>query len=275
MAQGRIPELNREALALVALLLGLALLAWLDSAGRMAGMDAGPGTDPGTVGFYVVTWIVMMAAMMFPSIAPMVLAHAAAERERAAHGLGRAGATGAFVAGYLLCWTAFGLGAYALLELGRTLHLGILSWDRGGPYLAAAVILAAAAYQLTSPKAACLSKCSAPRDFVRRHWHDGLGGSLRMGVEHGAWCIGCCWALMAALFALGMMNIGWMALVAALIAIERLVPWKAAANGAIAIALVALGLAVAAMPERVPGLTLPSSESGGMTSGEMTMQGGS
>ncbi len=270
MAQGRIPQLNKEALALVALLLGLALLAWLDSAGRMAGMDAGPATDPGTVGFYLVTWVVMMAAMMFPSIAPMVLAHAAAERERKAPRRGRAGATGAFVAGYLLCWTAFGLAAYGLLELGRTLHLGILSWDRGGAYLAGAVVLAAAAYQLTAPKSACLSKCSAPRDFVRRHWHDGLGGSLRMGIEHGAWCIGCCWALMAALFALGAMNVAWMAFVAALIAIEKLAPWKVAANGTIAIVLVVLGLAVAVMPERVPGLTLPSS-----AKGEMTMQGGS
>lgn len=160
MAQGRIPELSREALALIALLLGLALLAWLDSAGRMAGMDAGPATDPGTVGFYLVTWLVMMAAMMFPSIAPMVLAHAEAAKGRAARGPGQAGATGAFVAGYLVCWTAFGLAAYALLELGRGLHLGILSWDRGGPYLAGAVILAAAAYQLTAPKAACLNKCS-------------------------------------------------------------------------------------------------------------------
>jgi hypothetical protein len=207
LAQGRIPELNREASALVALLLGLALLAWLDSAGRMAGMDAGPATDPG---------------------------------------------------------------AFGLLELGRTLQLGILSWDRGGPYLAGAVVLVAAVYQLTSPKAACLSRCSAPRDFVRRHWHGGLGGSLRMGIEHGAWCIGCCWALMAALFALGAMNVGWMAFVAALIAIEKLAPWKAAANGTIAIVLVVLGLAVAVMPERVPGLTLPSS-----ATGEMTMRGGS
>ena len=269
MAQGRIPQLSKEALALVALL-GLALLAWLESAGRMAGMDAGPASDPGTVGFYLVTWVVMMAAMMLPSIAPMVLAHVAAEQERAARGRGQTGATGAFAAGYLLCWTAFGLGAYALLELGRSLHLGLLSWDRGGPYFAGAVVLAAAAYQLTSPKAACLSKCSAPRDFVRRHWHDGLGGALRMGVEHGAWCIGCCWALMAALFALGAMNVGWMACVAALIAIEKLAPWKPPANGAIAIVLVVLGLAVAVMPERVPGFTLPSSANGGMT-----MQGGS
>jgi predicted metal-binding membrane protein len=252
-------------LALIALLLALALLAWLLSAGRMAGMDAGPATDPGALGFYVTTWVVMMAAMMFPSIAPMVLAHAAAERARAASGQGSPGATAAFVGGYLVCWTAFGLGAYLLLELGRALDPGILSWDSGGPYFAGAAIVAAAAYQLTPLKDACLTKCRRPRDFVLGHWRDGLGGSLWMGVEHGAWCIGCCWALMAALFALGAMSIGWMALVAALIAIEKLAPLKAAANRTIAVVLVVLGLAVAIVPERVPGLTKPAGDRMTMT----------
>ncbi len=265
MAQGRIPGLSREPLAPVGLLLGLALLAWLLSVGRMVGMDAGPGTDPGTVGFYVTTWVLMMAAMMFPSIAPMVLAHAGAEERWAARGKGLAGATAAFVAGYLACWTAFGLAAYALLELGRGLHLDTFSWDGGGPYVAGAVIVAAAAYQFTPLKDACLTQCRAPRDFVLGHWRDGLGGSLQMGVEHGARCIGCCWALMAALFALGAMSIGWMAFVAALIAIEKLAPRKTAANRTIAVVLVVLGLAVAVMPERVPGLTVPGSMGDGMT----------
>ncbi|HMJ72510.1 MAG TPA: DUF2182 domain-containing protein [Solirubrobacterales bacterium] len=249
----------------IALLLGSTLFAWLLSVGRMAGMDAGPGTDPGALGFYLTTWVVMMAAMMFPSIAPMVLAHATVERGRAASGKGQTGATAAFVAGYLVCWTAFGLGAYALLELGRALHLGVLSWDRGGPYFAGVVILAAAAYQLTPLKDACLSKCRGPLDFVLGHWRDGPGGSLRMGVEHGAWCIGCCWALMAVLLALGAMSVGWMAFVAALIAIEKLAPWKSAANRAIAVTLVALGLAVAIVPAQVPGLTVPTSAGNGMT----------
>lgn len=258
MAQGRIPGLSSGP-APIALLLGLALLAWLLSVGRMAGMDAGPGTDPGAIGFYVTTWVVMMAAMMFPSIAPMVLAHAAVAQGRPARGEGEAGATTAFVAGYLVCWTAFGLGAYALLELGRALDPGILGWDRGGPYVAGAVILAAAVYQLTPLKDACLTQCRHPLEFVRGHWRDGFGGSLWMGVEHGAQCIGCCWALMVALFALGAMSIGWMAFIAALIAIERLSPWDASTTRAIAVVLVVLGLAVAVVPERVPGLTVPSS----------------
>jgi len=231
----------------------------------MAGMDAGPATDPGALGFYLTTWIVMMAAMMFPSIAPMVLAHAGVGRRRAVRGKGQTAATAALVIGYLVCWAAFGLGAYVLLEMGRARHFGVLSWDRGGPYFASMVILAAAAYQLTPLKGACLSRCRGPLDFVLGHWRDGAGGSLRMGVEHGAWCIGCCWALMAVLFALGAMSVGWMAFVAALIAIEKLAPWKTAANRAIAVMLVALGLAVAIVPEQVPGLTMPTSAGNGMT----------
>ncbi len=259
------PRPQRGALLLSGFLLGLALIAWLLSADRMTGMDAGPGTDPGVLGFYLTTWVLMMAAMMLPSIAPMALAHAAVERGRATGGKRQSGATTTFVAGYLACWTAFGLGAYVLLELAQALHLGLFSWDRGGPYIAGAVIVAAAAYQLTPFKDACLAKCRGPLDFVLGHWRDGHGGSLWMGVEHGAWCIGCCWALMAALFALGVMSVGWMAFVAALIATEKLAPWRTAARRAIAVVLVVLGLAVAIVPERVPGLTVPTSASNGMT----------
>jgi hypothetical protein len=91
------------------------------------------------------------------------------------------------------------------------------------------------------------------------YWKPGYGGALRMGVEHGAWCVGCCWALMAALFALGVMSVGWMAFVAALIAVEKLLPWKAVANRGVAVLLAVLGIAVAFAPENVPGLTLPDS----------------
>jgi predicted metal-binding membrane protein len=91
------------------------------------------------------------------------------------------------------------------------------------------------------------------------NWKPGYGGALRMGVEHGAWCIGCCWALMAALFALGVMSVGWMAFIAALIAVEKLLPWKALANRGVAVLLAVLGIAVAFVPGSVPGLTVPDS----------------
>ena len=146
-----------------------------------------------------------------------------------------------------------------MLELGRTLSIDALAWDAAGPYVAGAVLLAAAVYQLTPAKDVCLRKCRGPLDFVLGYWRPGYGGALRMGLEHGGWCVGCCWALMAALFALGAMSVGWMAFVAALIAIEKLLPWKAVANRGVAVLLAVLAIGVALAPERVPGLTLPDS----------------
>ena len=121
------------------------------------------------------------------------------------------------------------------------------------------MIVAAAVYQLTPLKDVCLRQCRNPLAFVLQHWRAGRLGALRMGIEHGGYCVGCCWALMAALFALGVMSIGWMAFIAGLIAIEKLLPWKAVANRGIAVILLVLGLAVAFAPEDVPGLTLPDS----------------
>jgi predicted metal-binding membrane protein len=121
------------------------------------------------------------------------------------------------------------------------------------------VIVGAAIYQLTPAKDACLTRCRTPVDFVLGYWHDGYRGALRMGVAHGAWCVGCCWGLMAALFALGVMSVGWMVFVAGLIAAEKLAPWKAVANRTIAVALAVVGVAVATVPEDVPGLTIPGS----------------
>jgi hypothetical protein len=178
-----------------------------------------------------------------------------------------------FVAGYLVSWTVFGLAAYALLEAIRSLEIGVLSWNDGGKYVAAAVIVAAAVYQLTPAKDVCLTRCRSPLDFVLGYWRDGYFGALRMGVEHGAWCVGCCWALMAALFALGVMSIGWMVFVAALIATEKMLPWREVANRGIAVLLVTLGLAVALLPGQVPGLTLPDSPEA--REAMMQMDGGS
>jgi predicted metal-binding membrane protein len=262
MEAARLPRLRAEPaqLGLIGLLFVLAAVAWAVTDDRMAGMDAGPGTDPGGLGFYVGVWVVMMAAMMFPSIWPMVLTHRAIERGRRAKGREVPGAsTGLFVGGYLVIWTLFGLLAYGLFELVRSLSVDAFSWDRGGPYLAGGVLLAAAAYELTPAKNACLVRCRSPFWFLTESWRNGSLGALRMGAEHGAWCVGCCWGLMAALFALGVMSVGWMVFVAALIAVEKLLPWKALATGAVAGLLLVLGLAVAIVPERVPGLVIPDS----------------
>jgi predicted metal-binding membrane protein len=242
------------ALALIA----VAGFAWLLTGERMAGMDMGPGTDPGSLAFYVPVWVGMMAAMMLPSAVPMVAAHSTVQQRRRA--LGRnptRGASLAFASGYLLIWTAFGVVAYALFELVRSLDVEALSWSRDGPYVAGAVIAAAAIYQLSPLKDACLAKCRSPLAFVVGSWRDGRLGATRMGVEHGAWCVGCCWGLMLTLFALGVMSLTWTVAIAVLIAAEKLLPWPTLANRGVALLLILLAVGVALAPEHVPGLTIP------------------
>jgi predicted metal-binding membrane protein len=268
-----LPEVLR--FGLLGLLMLLALVGWAVTDERMQGMDAGPGTDPGTLGFFLTTWVVMMSAMMFPSISPMVLMYARIEASRRERGRSApAGATAAFIGGYLITWATAGLAGFAIFEASQSLSIDAFSWDRGGPYLAGGVLVAAAAYQLTPLKDACLRKCRNPLMFLMTSWRPGRTGALRMGVEHGAWCVGCCWVLMAALFALGVMSIGWMAFIAALIAIEKLLPWQALANRGIALLLVALGIAVAFAPGHVPGLTLPDSPQAAGAMQSMGMQEG-
>ena len=247
-------------LGLIGLLVILAAVAWALTDDRMSGMDAGPGTDPGTLGFFIGVWVVMMAAMMFPSIAPMVLMHVRMQEGKRERGQPvTVGTTTLFVGGYLIIWAAAGLLGYTLFQLGDAISGDVFSWDSGGPYLAGGVIVVASIYQLTPLKNACLRKCRNPLMFLMTRWQPGRLGALRMGIEHGGWCVGCCWMLMAALFALGVMSLGWMAFIAALIAIEKLLPWKALANRGIAILLLVLGLGVAFSAEDVPGLTLPNS----------------
>ena len=147
----------------------------------------------------------------------------------------------------------------------RSLDPGFLAWDEAGRYVAAGAIAAAGLYQLSAPKGVCLRRCRERAAFLRDRWRPGRLGALRMGVEHGGWCVGCSWALMAALLALGVMSLTWMALVAVLIAAERVLP-RGVRLG-VALVLVVLGAWVALAPGDVPGLTVPdSAPTGGMES---------
>jgi predicted metal-binding membrane protein len=247
----------RARLALVALLFALAALAWWSTADRMAGMDAGPGTDLGALGWFLGVWLVMMAAMMLPSVSPTVALYAQMTRRR---GPSR---PLLFTSGYLLVWGGAGVAAYGLFHLGRSLFGADLDWDAGGRWFAGGVLTIAALYELTPLKDVCLAKCRSPLGFLLGTWRDGPRGALEMGARHGAWCLGCCWALMAALFALGVMSLAWTALVAALIALEKTLPWGRAVTWTTAAILLVLAVAIVAVPHSVPGLVVPSAAHGG------------
>jgi predicted metal-binding membrane protein len=253
-------EAVRARAGLVALLLALAAAAWWLTAKRMAGMDAGPGTDLGTLGWFLGVWVVMMAAMMFPSLAPTTGLYARMTRRR---GVSR---PLLFAGGYLAVWGAAGLVAYAVFRLGRASLGGDLAWGAGGRWVAGGVLAVAAIYELTPLKDVCLGKCRSPLGFLLGTWRDGKRGALEMGSRHAAWCLGCCWALMAGLFVLGVMSLTWMALIAALIAVEKMVPWRRVATWATAGVLIVLAVAVVATPGNVPGLVVPGGASHGMQS---------
>jgi predicted metal-binding membrane protein len=157
----------------------------------------------------------------------------------------------------LLVWGAAGLCAYGLFGLGRSLVGGDLAWHVGGRWFTAGVLALAALYEITPLKDVCLARCRSPLGFLLGNWRDGRLGALEMGARHAGWCLGCCWALMAALFALGVMSLTWMAFVAALIALQKTVPRRAVTWSTTAV-LLALATAVIAAPHAVPGLVVPS-----------------
>ena len=243
--------------ALTSLALAGALAAWIITVQRMEGMDAGPGTDLGGFGWYLGIWVTMMAAMMLPAAAPMVLLFARVSGERSRRGRPGAVPTWVFVAGYLAVWSTLGLVAYGLVRAVEEIEGGVLAWDRAGPYVAGAAVAAAGLYELTPLKGVCLRHCRSPLHFVLGGWREGHRGALRMGVEHGAYCVGCCWGLMVVLFAVGVMSLFWMAVIAGVIFLEKLAPWGDRLTRPVAVAFVALGVWMAASPESVPGLTDP------------------
>jgi predicted metal-binding membrane protein len=256
-AAGQTLAAIRSRAGVVALLLALAGLAWWSTADRMAGMDGGPGTALGTLGWFLGVWVVMMAAMMFPSLAPTVALYA---RMTSRRGLSR---PLLFASAYLLAWGGAGLVAYGAFRLGASAFGDALAWRTAGRWLAAAVLIFAAIYELTPLKDVCLAKCRSPLGFLLGSWRDGSSGALQMGGRHALWCLGCCWALMAALFALGVMSLTWMVLIAALIAIEKTLPWRRTATWGTAAVLLVLAVGVAAAPHDVPGLVVPGGSAGG------------
>jgi predicted metal-binding membrane protein len=249
----------RTRLGLVVLLFGLAGAGWWWAEGEMRGMDDGPWTGLGTVGWFLGVWVVMMAAMMLPSVAPTVALYSRMTRSR------RPFFPLLFVAGYLMSWAVAGIMAVVVGKAAGWLAGGALEWSRAGRVLAGVTLLAAAIYELTPLKDVCLGKCRSPLGSLIGSWRDGSSGALRMGARNGAWCVGCCWALMASLFALGVMSVAWMAFVAGLVAIEKTLPWRRTASYGTAALLCSLGVLLLAAPHLIPMFTIPHAHMQPMT----------
>jgi predicted metal-binding membrane protein len=241
---------TRAHLGIVACLCALAAISWWWTVGEMRGMDEGPWTALGAFGWFVGVWVVMMAAMMFPSVAPTVALYARMSRSRVL--------PLAFTLGYLSTWAAAGVAAFLVALATTHAAQGALDWDNAGQTIAGLTLLMAAGYELTPLKDVCLGKCRSPLGALLGSWRAGWRGGLRMGLGNGAWCVGCCWALMASLFALGVMSVTWMAVIAGLIGIEKTIPWRRTASYGTTMILVALGVIMLLAPDALPGLTVPA-----------------
>ena len=202
------------AAAIVAALHACAAVAWLITIRQAGSMGTG-GVRMMSAGLFLITWLVMMVAMMFPSVAPMTLAFASVTRSRGEGYL----PTVAFVLGYILVWAVSGLVPLAVLQALDDIWMTPPSWL---PRLGGAVIVIAGIYQFTPLKDTCLGACRSPLGFILTHdFGGGPPAAVRAGTSHGLYCLGCCWALMAVLAVLGLMNIAWMALFAAIFFIEK------------------------------------------------------
>lgn len=248
------------------LLLALAAAAWAVIAWQRAMMDAGMATASPTMGMraplFLAIWVVMMVAMMFPATAPMILTfhriqNARRERREAVV------STWIFVAAYMLIWTLAGAAAFALALAAEAVAVRTALPSAASARIGGAIVVMAGLYQLTPAKDFCLSKCRTPVGFIMTSWRDGAAGAMRMGLLHGAYCLGCCWLLFAILFPLGIMNIAAMALVTLIIFAEKALPWGRLASRATAAALVAYGALIVAIPTLLPTFTSGS----GMTMG--------
>lgn len=247
--------LLRERVVVWAAVAGVTLVAWLylvlfdggmpDMAmGGMAGTGMPMPAMAWTPALFAVTfamWAVMMVGMMLPSAAPMILTYAALHRNRAAAAECTL-PTLLFASGYLLVWTGFSAAATVLQWALDELALLSPMMSASSALLGGGLFVAAGLYQLTPLKQACLARCRSPFAFLFNRWRDGSGGALAMGIEHGAFCLGCCWLLMALLFAVGVMNLLWVAALALLVFAEKLVPggvWVARVSG---VAMVGYGV---------------------------------
>lgn len=256
--------LPRERNLILASLLVLAALAWalliwqatrddgMAMDGEMAMKEEAADLTMGMgAPLFLAMWVAMMVAMMFPTAAPMILTFArisATKQQRRQPFV----PTWVFVAGYLVVWAGFGVLAY-LIALGAEQLAERSTWLMdNAARIGGAVLLLAGLYQLSPLKNVCLAKCRSPMAFILQSWRDRASGAFRMGLEHGLYCLGCCWLLFAILFPLGIMNVAAMALITVLIFAEKSWPIGRRVAQAAAVALVAYGALVLVVPDALP-----------------------
>jgi predicted metal-binding membrane protein len=240
---------------ILGLLLALAAGAWAALLWQSADADMDMTMASPTMGLraplFLAIWVTMMVAMMFPTAAPMILTFhkvQAGKRERGDAFV----STWMFVAAYILVWTLAGVAAYAGALAAEAIAVRAALSSTAAARVGGAVIMLAGIYQLTPLKDLCLSKCRTPITFIMTSWREGAVGALRMGLLHGAYCLGCCWLLFVILFPLGIMNIAAMAVITLMVFAEKTLPWGRLAPRATAATLVTYGAVVIAAPQVLP-----------------------
>ncbi len=225
----------RDRIVILAALAGTTLLAWIYLVDMAAGMDGMMAIDAGAMmqikpwtaaefGYMLLMWVIMMVGMMVPSAVPMALIYAAIARKAARAGTTLA-PTAFFVSGYIVIWSLFSvvatLAQWGLDQAALLSRMMVLT----SPGLGAGLLIVAGLYQMTPMKDACLRHCRSPAHFISRSWKPGAVGAFRMGLEHGAYCLGCCWILMGLLFLGGVMSLLWIAGITLFVLLEKVLPF--------------------------------------------------
>lgn len=249
----RSAPLAREGILIIVLLLGLAAASWIvllrmsETGSSMTGLTMGM-----SAALFLAVWVVMMIAMMFPTAAPMIVMYSTVARGKRDRGQAFV-PTWVFVGAYLAIWSLSGVLAFAMASGAERAGSESMWLMSNAGRIGGAVLILAGLYQFSPLKRACLSKCRSPIQFILNSWRDGYGGAVRMGVEHGSYCLGCCWMLFVILFPLGIMNVAAMAMVTVLIFAEKSLSAGHRIGQISAIALIALGAIAVFVPSVLPG----------------------
>lgn len=240
---------------ILGLLLALSATAWAALVWQGADADMDMAMDSPTMGLraplFLAVWVIMMVAMMFPTAAPMIVTFHKVQAGKRQRGEAFV-STWIFVAAYLLVWGLAGVAAYVGALAAEAVAARTALSPATAARIGGIVLVVAGLYQFTPWKDLCLSKCRTPITFIMTSWRDGAAGALRMGLLHGAYCLGCCWLLFVILFPLGIMNIAAMAVITLVIFVEKTLPWGRAVARAAAAALIVYGFAVVTSPKLLP-----------------------